>query len=379
MGNLHLKKGLFKTKAFWITTILILVIIFSGYSWIKNRPVDVTQTAKVSITGYNGSGDAGQYEVNVDNEVEKVLAKKTGFPYSKVWGLDYDNISDLPENLQDKAKNFLDQKNKVVIAFSRNKSLADNEMHTSDLNIKNGDVFYMKVKAPKSVPIKTVSKKVVISGLKKSNIITASYLKKHLQAHFYGYDGIGYVRFTSKKGFNEQSLDISKINYLHNGQKISISGNELFDSDTTVPNNSKYKGPSKISYTVNGLTDPKSIPNLDNIISKITDSEKESLGSAWNVSYKNTYISYGDQQVGSDLVNAKDYAPTSVNITNTFDKNADDYKSKGSASATLDVKKGLISNSDVTSDNVGSTRELKLSKKDNNIAFDGDTKYILIK
>lgn len=371
-----MNKKIFKSKSFWIIIALVLIVaVFTGKKIADNRQVDVLQTAKVSFSGYNGKGDAGQYIVNVQIAVENALGKKYGLTKSQVSDIEWDDVSELPDNLQEKAKTFNDQKDQVIIAFSRNPSLDD--MHTSDLNMKNGETFYMKVKAPKSSPIKTASKKVVISGLKKKQSITESDIKKHLKAKFFGYNGIGYVTFKSHNWFNSTgNFYTVKNNYLlKNGDKIIFSAKKLLSEIDTRTKN--YNGPSKITYTVSGLKNPNEIPNLDSIISSMTSYENERAGSSWTVAYKHTYINYDDSST-TVYVN-RNYKPAKMRIINTYENTMEDLKSKVAIGVEYQVKDGLISSKDMTlkntPSNVGSFNE----DINSTIITPNDNKSILIK
>lgn len=220
----------------------------------------------------------------------------------------------------------------------------------------------------------------------KNKTISENDIKKHLHVNFYGYDGIGYAILTSNDWFDGKSFNsINHVNYLHNGQKLTISAKELMSKRILSSDNDadyKYKGPSKVSFTVKGLTSPSQIPNLDNIISGITDYEKKNVGDSWTVSYQHTYISYEGNEVGNTLVNSVQATPKKINIFNTYVNSMEDLNDKKVVTSGFLVKKGLVIPDDTTDvqnsieDGYGTYKESFDGKSA--IIF-GDQKAILIK
>lgn len=232
----------------------------------------------------------------------------------------------------------------------------------------------------------TTKSNVEKTTVKKNKTITESDFRKHLHVDFHGYNGIGYVVLTSNDWFSHAGglSGISNINYLHNNQKITIPAKELmFEANfSSNKNDYKYKGPSKISYTVKGLTPPSQIPNLDNIISEITDYEKKNVGDSWTVNYEHTYIAYEGDYVGSNLVNSSQADPKNLNIFNTYSNNMEDLNEKKAVTSGFLVKKGLVIPDDTTDvqnsveDAYGRYKE---SFDGKSAIISGDKKAILVK
>ncbi|EME7220625.1 zinc ribbon domain-containing protein, partial [Enterococcus faecium] len=199
-----------------------IIILFSIFLFISQMPKSIIDDVSVNFTGYNHQGTAtlsGEYEDKIDS----ILSKNKDIDRSDI-SIELDKDSDLSNG------------DKVKVSISSDK---------------------------KNSPVKSQTKTVTVSGLKKSTSYTIDNVLKDNPIHWNGYDHYGSAEIDSDIFDTED-----ETTELSNGDSITITLN----SDYVEQETTKGKildGSNTKKVEVSGLKGTPQISNLDALLSQI--------------------------------------------------------------------------------------------------------------
>ncbi|MGV0169087.1 hypothetical protein ACRYI5_10915 [Furfurilactobacillus sp. WILCCON 0119] len=279
----------------WIIIGVIALVIIGSISVFSHRKINVLRDAKVTFSGYEGSGNVDYNQDDLETKEVKAFVECSGLSdelsEQVEKGLeDHDNIADLYYSADSSDR----QKMRKIADWSEELKTTV----TGDHNLRNGQKIKLTISngGDDTNPIKATSKDVKAHGLKAVKKSSASEITDKFKVSFYGLNKRGFVRISSKH-FDSSSttFNVKNNGKLQNGDEIKIAvPSEMFNKEGI-----DYTGTHSISATVSGLVNSTSIKNVD----KINDLTDSIINDHFQ---SNDYLKYSNRLVNIFLTTPED-------------------------------------------------------------------------
>lgn len=226
----------------------VVVIIIAGYGalkFIQSRPIAVIDYVEPQFEGYDGIGNATynkssalqkiQYQLLLHDHINKTVASDVSA--GRAASAYRDNVA-----LMNKIQDVQQQVSSVKIAF-------DHQAH-----LHNGDKITLKVSAPADVPIKSATKQLTVSGLKKAQSYTVKDAMGKSAPKFDGINRSGQLSIskTIDDRFNEaRKADQGEFK---NGDVVTYKLRSAY-IEAQEAKGKRLVGPRTVTYKVSGLKD----------------------------------------------------------------------------------------------------------------------------
>lgn len=236
------------TKKQWIISggiLGLIVVLFGIFAVINNMQKSVMNDVKVEFSGYNHQGNA-RLSGNYSQKISDIMSKKKNMSASD-------------------------------ISISLNK----------DSGLSNGDKVVVRVSSSlKKSPIKTETKTVTVSGLKKSTSYTIDSLLKNVK--FNGFNHYGTAKY------DEDVFSTTDDNKnLSNGDKITFELSQNY-IDQELGKGKVLKGKHTTTVEVSGLKDTVQVSNISDLLnqtdSMARDNNKSDSFSTYTVTRQDSYF-----------------------------------------------------------------------------------------
>lgn len=296
-----------KNIAYLVGGIVAIVVIFVGISVFTHRQVSIASDVKASFSGYNGRGNADYNSEKIDKKITSLYAKRSGLSEYQVQQVLSDSayVQSLPSNKQDKALDVVGWDKELSIGFDHYSGLKNGE--TVKFSVSNGD--------DKDNPVKEITKKYKVSGLKKVKTVSTQKYLDTVKTSFTGFNGKGVVQIdSSNKMFDGQNVKVKHNGKLSNGDKITLNLKDAFPDRE----GKAWSGKKSIEVTVSGLEDLSKIANIDEVKGLLDGMAKDDAD-------QSTENSFNDASYTATFVSMYAQKDESNSLFDYYDDDASDY------------------------------------------------------
>ena len=277
----------------------IVIVLSSVFLIINNMPKSIIEDVEVSFSGYDHQGTAtlkGKYE----DKIERIVSKKEGI---------------VPSD--------------ISVELDKDKGLS------------NGDKVKISVTSDvEKSPVKTQTKTITVSGLKKSTTYTVGDILKKNPVEFIGFNHYGFANLEDSNLYTTED----KVTGLSNGDSIKVTLDSEY-IDKVASEGKILEGADSQKITVSGLKDTPQIANLENLLSQIDivarDDNKSNSYSKYTVTREEAYFigtNINTSWISNENDTAGEFSVVVVYKVDTIRENTNDstrYKIYGYSGLTL--------------------------------------------